>query len=122
MTATSALADQDSITSTEQQMATTAGNSVLSPTTDDESVPITPWPTTTKPIIVPPDGERDRSTPEYNLHYIVPGYVAIGVSAILIVISALLVIVKVFRIRACARPKLQQNGDNLHVLYDYPAT
>ena len=96
LTATSA--SDDSITSTEQQTATTAGNSVLSPTTDDESVPITPWPTTTKPVIVPPDGEGDQSTPEYNLHYIVPGYVAIGVSTILIVISALLVIVKVFRI------------------------
>ena len=58
LTAMSASADHVNIISTEQQVATTAGNSVLSPTidlmeiiTDDESFPITA--TTTKPAVVP---------------------------------------------------------------------
>ena len=112
LTATSTSADSN--TSTEQE--TTASNNV-SPATDlterDESVPTTKSSKSTNPI--------PTYTPEYNLHYIVPGYVAIGVSAILIVIIAftcLLVIVKVFRVKL----QLQKTDDNLNVLYDYPAT
>ena len=95
--------------------STTAGNSITSdPTMTDSSttVPITESsestnavPTATRPD-VSPVGDDEQDTAEYNLHTIVPGYVAIGASAVLLVFIAfigllvIVVIAKVFRAKS----------------------
>ena len=61
----------------------------------------------------------DQSTAEYNLHTIVPGYVAIGAVAVLFVLFALFVVVvaiKVFRVRSQSQ---KENHPNLNA-YEYP--
>ena len=61
----------------------------------------------------------DQSTAEYNLHTIVPGYVAIGAIAVLFVLFALfvvIVIIKVFRVRSQSQ---KVNPPNLNT-YEYP--
>ena len=61
-------------------------------------------PTTTGSVISFVDDE-DQDTAEYNLHYILPGYVAIGVSAVLLLVIAfvsvlvIVITVKMFRVK-----------------------
>ena len=40
--------------------------------------------TTTTGLVISFVDDEDQDTAEYNLHYILPGYVAIGVSAVLL--------------------------------------
>ena len=90
----------------------TEGDKLVSTAESSESTNAAPL--TTKPVVIS-DDDRSKNGAEYYLHYIVPGYVALGVSAILAIIVAftcLLVIVKVLR----GKPKLR--NDNISVLYD----
>ena len=106
----------------------TTGNDIIDTTTDrsetDSSITV---PTTeshestdTVPITTRPDispvGNEDHDTAEYNLHYIVPSYVAIGAVAILLVLFAI-IIIKVFRVRPHVVSK--ENHPNLSA-YGYP--
>ena len=114
---------------------TMAGNDVIDTTTDQsqtDSSTILPTtesrestnaiPIATRPNFSPV-GDDEQDTAEYNLHTIVPGYVAIGVSTVLFVSFALfavviiIVILKLFRERP--RPQKAVNPPNLNA-YDYP--
>ena len=111
--------DEDSITTTYEEVSTT-GESVptttfsqfIPPMTTTKPESSTAIPVTTRTAVSPVDGDQDKA--DHNLHYILPGYVAIGACAVLIVFIGLFVIVKVFR-----RKHKSQNM-NLSA-YDYPA-
>ena len=58
-------------------------------------------PTTVKIVTKPADKEQDAT--QYNPHYIIPGYVAIGVSVVLLVI-VVVVIFKTYRVKSEPQP------------------
>ena len=104
---------------TEQTTPTTASSTCINPlteasaTTESDTLATTMFessessnalPTATGSVISFVDDE-DQDTPGYNLHYLLPGYVSIGVSAVLLVVIAfvsvlvIVIAVKMFQVK-----------------------